>query len=230
MKYIVLTILVLTYSGAIAIDESQRSRLPTTKAANEPIVYIPIDRDVPTSRTSGASRGNDSTLELAVIAPDQTAHTASPRPVLYWYANQATTKMIEITLVGDRQAEPVVEVKLDGIARPGIHAFKIPAEVGDLEVAVAYRWSVAGVSDQARPSSDIVATALFIVADGHDKVAARDDSNFERQRAIELASEGYWYDTYHVISELIRENPNDRGLLADREQLHQQANLAIDVN
>lgn len=210
-------------------DKSNAAKISGTK-----IIYKPPNRGAPKTRVPGGSRGGDEqvALELHTVTPEHTGWSATAKPVFYWYIDRATKNPITLTLVEEKlrpeSPDPLVEVTLDGVGRPGIHTFPIDDDVAArLERGREYRWSVAIIFDPKQWSRNVVASATVLIPN-------ESDGNIDSYRALsntpqvaEYASTGYWYDAYHTLSVLIERNPSLSELQMQRKALHEQVGLNI---
>lgn len=156
----------------------------------------------------GAVRGTlQRGLDLAVLAPAETARTASPRPTLYWYARPGLSQPLELVVLADDANEPLVQRTLAPPPREGLQAIAL----GDLGVSLTpgrdYAWSIALVNDPLHPSTDTVSMgrlryeplspALEQIAGQPEQLSGPE--GLERGFAF-YAGQGYWYDALHLLA------------------------------
>jgi hypothetical protein len=164
-------------------------------------------------------------LAVSVLAPDHSGLTIREQPSLYWVISNPTALAVELTLTDSRATEPVLEARIPGPIRAGLHRVRLDEYGVRLEPGVSYRWYVAVIPDAGRRSKDVLAGGIIEraepTADLRDRLA--------RARPEELASvyaeAGLWYDALAVSSELIERSPGEEGLRRQRAALLSQVGL-----
>lgn len=197
-----------------------------TQTASTAPVYKPPLRGAPRGRIGGGTRGTGlDSLALSVLAPDHSGLTIHEQPSLYWIISNPTAFAVELTLTDSRATEPVLEARIPGPIRAGLHRVRLGDYGVRLEPGVPYRWYVAVIPDSGRRSKDILAGGIIErvepTADLRDRVA--------RARPEELAplyaEAGLWYDALAVSSELIERSPGQEELRRQRAALLSQVGL-----
>jgi Domain of Unknown Function (DUF928) len=187
------------------------------------LVYVPPDLGAPPTRTLAAARGAGEQPLLQVLAPEQTGLSLSAQPKLLWYLSAPSALPIQVTIIDDAAIEPLLEVDLGSIDRPGFHVTDLRDYGVRLEPETYYQWSVAQVVDSEHRSADIVASATIAWRPEPTPVM---DVGKARLRQLEtLASQGYWYDLIAKLSQEIAARPNDATLWAQRADLLDQVGL-----
>ncbi|HSF02126.1 MAG TPA: DUF928 domain-containing protein, partial [Solirubrobacterales bacterium] len=136
-----------------------------------------------------------------------------------------TAFAVELTLTDSRATDPVLEAKIPGPIRAGLHRVRLDDYGVRLEPGVSYRWYVAVIPDSGRRSKDILAGGIIErvepTADLRERLA--------RARPEELAplyaEAGLWYDALAVSSELIERSPGQEELRRQRAALLSQVGL-----
>lgn len=166
----------------------------------------------------GASRGPGSAAVLA-HAPDHVGFTREASPRLWWSVSEVAPQSVTITLVDDREIDPVLEVELPGPQAAGLASISLADHSVVLEPGVEYRWFVTLVVDAERPSRNQI-SAGSIKRVPLDAVA---EKSFEAappaRRGHALASQGYWYDSYDFFADLSTRHPGASVVGAHREHL-----------
>ncbi len=169
--------------------------------------YAPLAGTKRKSRTKGAgSRGCDAfegsrsdyrvaNPELQLLAPnDHIATTVSTHPTFYWYIS-ATSLPVRFTLVEPEVSKPVADRRFL-VTRPGVVGVKLPSDVPGLVAGKEYRWTVAIVCDEDRPSANIYAYSWIsrVAATPELKSKLAKVSSNSQNRSLVYAQSGIWYD------------------------------------
>jgi hypothetical protein len=189
-------------------------------------VYRPPMRGAPVARIGGGTRGiGDTTLELAVLAPDHTGLTTKEQPTLYWYVSEPVPARLEVTVINDDAIDPELEEIVATPGHAGIQKIDLAKSGTRLEPGLEYRWFVSVVADPGQRSNDIVASGTIqrITPQGALKarIAGADDSAL----VSIYAEEGVWYDAIDGLSRMIEKAPNDAALREQRAALLEQVGL-----
>jgi hypothetical protein len=161
-----------------------------------------------------------------VLAPDHSGLTVREQPSLYWVISNPTSLAVELTITDPRTAEPLLETKIPGPIRAGLHRVRLEDHGVRLDTGVSYRWYVAVIPDARRRSKDILAGGIIErvepTAELRDRVAG---ARPEELPSV-YAEAGFWYDALAVSSELIERSPGEEGLRRQRAALLSQVGLA----
>src|SRR5215207_5105951 len=91
-------------------------------------------------RVTGGSRGTgDAAVTLDVLAPDDVGTTTREQPSLFWYQSKPATAKFELTLLQEKQAKPLFQVKVDRAANAGIQRLKLSDHGVKLSPGVEYQ-------------------------------------------------------------------------------------------
>lgn len=204
--------------------ESQDQKLGTPTSMP---VYQPPLRGAPGGRVGGGTRGiGDEVITLFALAPNHTALTTQEQPTLYWFVSNETKHPIEVTLIIEAAAQPLLEKRLPLPIQPGIHAIRLKDFNLHLLKATQYRWFVALVPDPGRRSKDILAGGIIERIELPEAVRVKLSQSDQRNVPHIYAESGIWYDTIMALSELIEANPNDMVLRRQRAALLEQVGLS----
>ena len=221
--------LLITVMAAAGETPTPAPIVPETKdqPARPVPVYQPPRRGSPAVRVGGATRGaGDPLPALHVLAPDHIALTVQAQPVFQWYLSKPATVRFEFALVSENNIDPVLEHDFGVIQSDGIQQLDLAATDITLEPGVPYQWSVALIPDEAARSGDVVASGMIErIAMPADLAARLAGSTSDYEQAIAYAEAGIWYDALAILSELIRENPDDATLRTQRAALLEQVGL-----
>ncbi len=196
------------------------------ESTSQLFVYKPPMRGKPGNRVGGGTRGFDRDMPVvAALVPDHTGLTTKGQPVLYWYLSQPTKHGIEFTLNDDHSIDPLIEVKLKNANTKGIHSIRLSDYNFTLLQGIEYQWFVTVVRDPEQRSKDIIATGTIRRIE--PSKALGDELGLAGKIDIPsvYAQQGIWYDTLSALSELINDNPDDKGLVEKRNSLLQQVGL-----
>lgn len=218
---------------AVSIDktnatESDKQTLLPPQVAPVPakIVYKPPLRGAPAVRIDGGSRGNGvSLIRLIVLAPDHTALTVQEQPSLFWYQSEPANVPFILTLLVDKQASPVLRVKLPDAKRAGIQGLKLSDYHVTLSPGVEYEWVVALVVDPESRSKDVIASGYIQRVEPSADLSARLEGASKTELPYVYAEEGIWYDALTALSDLLETQPDNAPLRAERAALLEQAGI-----
>jgi Domain of Unknown Function (DUF928) len=193
------TLLVIPEVGSINLPIIGQTLKFNSKASAQFVAdYVPPGGTKRTSRTKGAgSRGCDraASPELQLLAPnDHIPTTASTHPTFYWYIS-VTKLPVRLTLVEPGVVKPIVDRRFI-VTRPGVVGVKLPSDVPGLVVGKQYRWTVAIVCDEERPSANTYAYSWIsrVAATPELKSKLAEVSNSSQNRSLVYAQAGIWYD------------------------------------
>jgi Domain of Unknown Function (DUF928) len=165
-------------------------------------------------RTEGSgARGctNSIPVTLNLVTPsDHTALTTQARPTFLWHISNVTTAPMVFTLTAPGQNKPIHQEFLKA-NKAGIMKLELPAKVPELKVGQEYRWTVALVCNEKRPSQNINARAWIerVAPTSQLKqqlAAARNDN----ERALAYTQSGIWYDGISILNNLQSSNSNPK--------------------
>jgi len=191
-------------------------------------VFVPPKRGAPQTRVGGATRGTKTpgTPSLQALVPEDGGLTVEAQPVLYWYLSQETRGRIDVTIVDEASAVPVLETTIAGPLAPGVHPIRLADHQVSLAPGINYQWFVALVPDAQRRSNDVIAGGgIERVAPSEplrEKLAAAEAPS----RSFLLAEAGIWYDALDAISRAIEVSPGDSEARSSRAALLEQVGLA----
>ncbi len=190
------------------------------------IKYEPPKVGKPGKRVGGATRGTQGEIpRLVAVVPDHTAWAATPRPVLCWYLSKPAAVTAELTVGVRRAATPLIERRLPGLLKNGIHC----AALGDFGVSltpgVEYDWFVSLIPDPEQRSKDILCGGAIMVKEPAAGLEERLRGLRGTDVAVLYAGHGYWYDAWASVMEALRANPADGTTRALAADLLRQAGL-----
>ena len=165
-----------------------------------------------------ASRGPDA-AQVRAHAPDHVGLTREAAPRLWWSLSSPALQPVTITLVDDREIDPVLEVEIEGPHALGMHSISL-ADLGvELEPGIEYRWFVTLVVDAERPSRNPISAGSIkrVPVDAEANAAIESADPAELGHA--LARQGYWYDAYDFFAALSERHPDVAALGNHRERL-----------
>jgi hypothetical protein len=197
---------------------------PSTSTA---LVYKPPLRGAPRGRIGGGTRGTPGldSLTLSVLAPDHSGLTVREQPSLYWVISNPTSLAVELTITDPRVAEPLLETKIPGPIRAGLHRVRLEDHGVKLDPGVSYRWYVAVIPDARRRSKDILAGGIIERVGPTGELRDRLAGARPEELPSVYAEAGLWYDALAVSSELVERSPGEEGLRRQRAALLSQVGL-----
>lgn len=187
----------------------------------------PMRGSTDSGRVGGGTRGaaDGAPVTVEVLAPNHAGLTVSPQPTLYWFVSRRIESEAELTIIDDRSADPLLELKLAPPIEPGIHALSLAEHGVKLETGVPYQWFVAVVVDPSQRSYDVIAGGeIERVAEPSD-LAGRIQSVGAQGAPQAYAEAGIWYDALDGLSTQIGSRPDDAALREQRAALLDQVGL-----
>lgn len=180
------------------------------------MLYIPPDRGAALARVGAATRGPRPDLgSLQALAPDHVGLTTSPQPRLFWYLGETSATRVDVTLIDDVSAQPLVELVFEPPVAAGFHVLDCEAHAVTLAAGKTYQWFVAYVPDPARRSRDVIASGAVMRVSRPDRGDPAD--------AVALARQGLWYDAVMAA----REAGDGARSLAALQSLAEQVGLNL---
>jgi len=167
----------------------------------------------------GGTRGDFDPAGVKAHAPDHKGLTLSASPRLWWSVSDAAPQDIVITVVDDREIDPVLEIVRPGPQAAGLASIALLDYGIELEPGVEYRWFVTLVNDPDRPSRNAVSAGSIQRTPLDDAAKAELAEVPPAERGHELARRGYWYDSYDFFADLEARHPKVAALGDHRVQL-----------
>jgi len=191
------------------------------------IKYKPPLMGKPGGRVGGGTRGTGAAdLFLAAIVPDHTGMTSKSKPTLCWYISRPTNIRIEITVDDGKSIKPVLETKVGSLAGDGMNCLNLSQFDINLQPGAEYQWFVAIIPDPEQRSKDFVSGGFIVFMEPPKSLADK----LSKAKGVDVskayAEDGFWYDAVGSLSELIRNNPEEKGYQALRLDLLEQAGLS----
>ncbi len=198
--------------------------------ADETQAYVPPGGRSAPQRTQGSgARGctNSIPVTLNLLAPgDHIARTTLAHPTFLWNVSGATSAPMIFTLTAPGSQEPIFQKQLKA-DKAGIVQLEVPQISTPLAVGQQYRWTVALVCNQKRPSQNINARAwIERVASTPELTQKLATANNERDRAFIYTKSGVWYDGIAILNQLQATKPQDKQALNSFVSLLKQVGLS----
>jgi hypothetical protein len=130
-----------------------------------------------------------------------------------------------LTVLVDKQAKPVLQVKLPESKRAGIQRLNLSDYHVTLSPGVEYEWVVALVVDPESRSKDVIASGFIQRVERSADVAARLANSNKTELPYVYAEEGIWYDALTALSDLIEIQPGNASLRTERAALLEQVGI-----
>ena len=220
--------LVLLTSIATAETDTKKEAAATKVNATSTTTfsYRPPMRGAPAARIGGGTRGvGNTTLVLAVLAPDHTGLTTKEQPTLYWYSSEAVPAKLEVTLINDKSIEPELEKVITTSGSAGIHRLDLTETGTKLDQGKEYRWFVSIIADPGQRSNDVVASGTIQRVATSDQLKKEIASADKQALAGIYARESIWYDTIDALTRTIEQSPGNAVLQKQRTALLEQVGL-----
>ena len=213
-------------AAVVAAEPASPQSQPRRESAEKAPVYKPPLRGAPGGRVGGGTRGTPgSTFILSVLVPDHTGLTMQEQPSLFWFISSDTALPVELTIVDPNTTEPVLETRIAGPVKRGVHRVRLADYGVRLAPGVAYQWTVAVIPDTARRARDILASGSIERVEPAGGLGAKLAGPGSEDLASRYAAAGIWYDALEVVSNLIERSPADSAPRRYRAALLAQAGL-----
>jgi hypothetical protein len=171
------------------------------------------------------SRGPDA-AEVRAHAPDHVGLTREAAPQLWWSLSAPALQPVTITLVDDREIDPLLEVEIEGPHAVGMHSISLADHGVELEPGVEYRWFVTLVVDAERPSRNAISAGSIKRVPVDAAAQSAIESADPAELGHVLARQGYWYDAYDFFTALSVRHPDVAALGNHRERLLADSTIA----
>ena len=224
LLWVLIVLLSFRLGGEAALAADAAPKASANPASG--VKFRPPTTGAPSVRVTGGSRGGgDTSITLEVLAPDDVGMTTQEQPSLFWFQSKPANAKFELTLLQENKAKPLVQVTVDGSAKPGIQRMKLSDHSVKLSPGVEYQLVVALVSDPDNRSSDLVASGAIKrvepTADLKEKIATATSTSLPGV----YAEAGIWYDALAVLTDQVEANPENKTLRETRADLLRQVGL-----
>lgn len=219
---------------SVAVSSESQALLPLaigdgSAQAGQTQQYVPPgDRKVPQRTEGSGARGctNSIPVSLNLLAPnDHTARTTLAHPTFLWYVSGATTAPMVFTLTEPGNNHPIFQQRLKA-DKAGIVELKLPQETAELAINQHYRWTVALVCNEKRPSQNINARAwIQRVASTPELTQKLASATKDSDRALAYTQSGIWYDGLAILNQLQEKNPQEKQAFNTLVSLLEQVGL-----
>jgi hypothetical protein len=197
--------------------------------------YEPPDRGTPGRLEGGGTRGiciTDSSDQLTALLPETSAAlTISEYPSFFVYVpiNYAE-KEVKFTLLkqtGDGKEQEVYTTNLTTPSQSGIMKVNVPktTKVQPLEIGKNYYWSFSVICNPDKREQDRVVSGWVKRIDGNQIIAKTDS---DRLRAYK--NQALWYDTLVTLAEKRNQEPNNRQIISEWENVLKEVKLDRIIN
>jgi hypothetical protein len=177
----------------------------TQPAEEEDVVYRPPSQGASRARMGGGSRTGVKMPAIEAIVPEHAGITISPRPVLYWYCDEATELAREFSLVDGNTLDTVKRQSMTGPIKRGWQKI----DLADLDVELSpdtpYEWRIAVVAGTGKPSDNAVAGGMILRMQKPQIADAALQPPLKK--AAQLAAAGVWYDAVAALMGELERDP-----------------------
>lgn len=196
--------------------------LAESVAVAETTQYEPPNVGKPTRRTGAGTRGKGDTIRLDVLAPQHTGHTSLAQPTLHWFVSEPTEVRV---LVQNIQPQSIEEANMTldktiTVKEPGLQVLSLELHDYSLKPTTIYEWSVSLTN-----ASKTLSSGTIRWVEPSEALKKQIDSVEGKAKYDLFATNGYWYDTIHGVSEMIAEHDDNAEYKADRTALLEQVEL-----
>jgi hypothetical protein len=198
----------------------------TAPATNAPVKFRLKASGAASVRVTGGSRGSgNSAVALDVLAPDEVGLTTQEQPSLFWYQSAPSDAKLEVTLIEEKKAKPLIQVRQDRADKPGIQRLKLADHGVKLTPGVEYQFVVALVRDPNHRSTDQVTSGSIKRIEPAAELKNKLSKAGGTGTAAVFAEEGIWYDALSALSDQIERDPQNEALRQTRADLLAQVGL-----
>jgi hypothetical protein len=131
---------------------------------------------------------------------------------------------VDIILTDRQSVKPLLETRLPPPLQPGIQLVRLADYNIRLAPGVAYKWSVALVTDLSQHSRDVVTAGAIERIDLPDELRGQLDRQIKEPQPASTTV-GLWYDTIAALSRVDRRRTQDITLRQQRATLLDQEGL-----
>ena len=213
---------------AVAPVEAVR-QAPLAGAAVKIYFKPPLGRgsvaDQPGRRRGGARGTGISQIVLDVLAPENTGLTAQESPTLFWYQSQPADVPLEVAVLVENQAQPVLRVRWNDAHRAGIQKLRLSDLNVKLQPGIEYEWVVALVVDPENRSQDVIASGFIKRMEPSVEQTATLAQTTAREKPSVFAEQGLWYDALESLSDGMEAHPENAEWHQWRASLLEQVGL-----
>lgn len=188
-------------------------------------VYKPPAVGAPRSTVGGATRGDDTSPVIVLLAPRHVGLTTQAQPRLYWHLAHPVNESLQFTLTEAGHRDPVLLVPLPSGLGAGLHVVRLTDHETQLRPGVQYEWSIEPASPSGRRDEPECARAAIQRIAASAALEARLRRAPEPDAVFIYAAEGVWYDALATLSEAIAAHPEIPKLRAQRAALLSQVGL-----
>jgi len=181
--------------------------------ADADIQYVPPGGSLPQRTAGSGARGctNSIPVSLNLLSPsDHTGRTTLSHPTFLWYVSHPTSAPVLFTLTSPKDKQPLFQKRLKA-TQAGIMELHLPANAVGLDENKQYRWTVALVCSEKRPSENINARAwiqrVAVTPELNKTLALTTDKT---ERAAAYTHSGIWYDGLALLNQERINHPGEK--------------------
>jgi hypothetical protein len=183
------------------------------EAAHADMQYVPPAGSRPQRTAGSGARGctNSIPVSLNLLTPsDHTARTTLSHPTFLWHISHATSTPLVFTLTAPHAKQPIFQKRLQA-NQAGIMQLQLPADTVGLNQNQEYRWTVALVCSEKRPSQNINARAwIEMVEVSPELKRTLALSTDKTDMALAYTHSGIWYDGLALLNQERIEHPAEK--------------------
>ncbi len=184
------------------------------KRSTCPQVAIPLTALVPSTQEKGS-------------VTNVWGVTTQKFPTLWFYLPYSKDGRYptEFVLLDDKTKDPIYQAEIPLPKKPGIISVTIPDSVPPLEVNGQYRWFFNVYCDSQQQSPPIYVEGLMVRKTMSQTVTAKLTSAPPLEQVAIYAADGFWFDALTKLTQLYQQNPQDKQLQKEWENLLKSAGL-----
>jgi len=214
-------------------DKKPEPEKPKTEGKTKPAIARPAFKTPPGKaqrKGSAGTRAGKEPVKVAVLTPETYGRTYSPQPAFFWFqSDAATAKQIIFNLFEEGSFKKIVKVPLNKAYPKGINRLDLASLKVALEPGKSYNWSITYETNRRAPSLNAVSKGLIKCAPLPAAIAAQlKDADLADRSAI-YAQRGAWHELLATMDELIKANPADASLKAERDAILAQVGLKAEM-
>ena len=212
---------------------SQDDETPKTTVKKKPAIARPTFKTPPGKaqrKGSAATRAGKEPIKVAVLTPETYGMSYSTQPSFFWFQSDAAkAKQIIFNLYEEGSFKKIVKVPLNKAYAKGINRLDLTSLKVALEPGKSYSWSITFETNRRAPSLNSVSKGLIKCAPLPATIAAQLEAAGLADRSTIYAQNGAWHELLTTMDELIKANPGDASLKAERDEILAQVGLKAEM-
>lgn len=177
-------------------------------------------------KQTAGTRSGEEPVKLTALTPETHGLTNSAQPAFFWHqSDSAKPRQMVFTIYEQGMKKNLAKVPLNKAYTKGINRLDLGSLKVSLTAGKSYNWSVSFVTSRKSPSLNGVAKGSIKFAAPPAKQAAELKGATAARRATIYAETGAWHDLLAALDDLIKQDPKNSAVIAQRDGLLGQVGL-----